>query len=157
MSTHNVSIEVDSDAAEVDVRALATLAAEVMAGEGIDVARALAVLLTTDGELQRLNREYRDVDHPTDVLSFPDEPSNDFVGAAATLGDIAISLETASRQADKGNRPLDAELRHAMVHGLLHLCGHDHELDEEEADRMRRREEDYLGDLSLFHDPEGPD
>ncbi len=154
MSGHSVTIEVDDVATVVDVEALQELAHEVMEGESVPEGRALAVLLTGDDELRRLNREFRGIDEPTDVLSFPDESTEEFIGGAAALGDIAISLETATRQAVAANRTVDREVSHLLLHGMLHLCGHDHEDGPEEAERMREREEKYLGDLSEFHDPE---
>jgi probable rRNA maturation factor len=147
-----VTLEVEGAANVVDVESLQALAAQVMEGESVAQDRALAVLLTEDAELRRLNREFRDVDEATDVLSFPDESTEEFVGGSGALGDIAISLETATRRAAAANRPTDREISHLLVHGILHLCGYDHELGRDEAERMRQREEHYLGDLSEFHD-----
>lgn len=129
------------------------LAVRVMEGESIAEGTALAILVTDDEAIRVLNRQFRGVDAPTDVLSFPDE-AGDFVQGAADeplLGDIAIGLGTAARQAEGGNRALDAEIAHLLTHGILHLCGYDHELGDEEEARMRAREEHYLGDLGAFH------
>ncbi|HEV7678693.1 MAG TPA: rRNA maturation RNase YbeY [Candidatus Dormibacteraeota bacterium] len=86
-------------------------------GDELDVpARgALAVRLTTDAELRSLNRDFRGVDAPTDVLAFPGEDR-------LHVGDLAISVERALAQASDGA----AELRLLAVHGLLHCLGHDH-------------------------------
>lgn len=82
---------------------------------GVPARRALTLLLTDDLELQRLNRTFRSVDAPTDVLAFPAE-------SVSYVGDIAISVERARAQADDGV----AELRLLAIHGLLHCLGHDH-------------------------------
>ncbi len=88
----------------------------------------LSVVLTNDETIRRLNREYRHRDRSTDVLSFcfdanvsPTSP-----GAPRLLGDIVISLDTAARQANTRRRPLMAELRWLLAHGILHLLGFDH-------------------------------
>ncbi len=86
--------------------------------------RAITCLITTDTELRRLNRQFRGRDYPTDVLSFPP-------------GEIAISLDRAAAQAKELGHSLDDELRVLMLHGVLHLCGMDHESD---AGQMRRAE-----------------
>jgi probable rRNA maturation factor len=87
----------------------------------------LSVLLTDDRTIQRLNRLHRDKDRPTDVLAFPLdlEPGPD---GTRRLGDVVISLDTASRQAISRHRPLLAEVRFLLAHGLLHLLGHDHDV-----------------------------
>lgn len=124
-----------------------------MEGESVADGTALAILITDDGEIQAMNRQFRGVDASTDVLSFPDD-ADDFIEGAADeplLGDIAISLDTAARQAQEGQRSIDAELAHLLTHGILHLCGYDHEVSDEEEARMRAREEVYLGDLGAFH------
>src|SRR5205814_1463230 len=77
---------------------------------------------------REMNRQFLGVDEPTDVLSFPDE-ADDFVQGMASeplLGDIAIALPTASRQAESIGHPLDAEVAHLPVHGIPQLCGYDH-------------------------------
>jgi len=83
----------------------------------------LAVRLTTDAELRALNRDFRDVDAPTDVLAFPGDGRDH-------VGDVAVSVERALAQADDGV----AELRLLAVHGLLHCLGHDHAEPEEAAE-----------------------
>ncbi|MDE1154432.1 MAG: rRNA maturation RNase YbeY [Acidobacteriaceae bacterium] len=86
------------------------------------------VLLADDRTLKSLNRQYRGKNKATDVLSFPAAPEMAVVHA----GDLAISLETAQRQADEQGHTLATELRVLMLHGLLHLHGMDHETDEGE-------------------------
>ena len=84
----------------------------------------LSVLLTDDREIQQLNRQHRQMDKPTDVLSFAmDESVPD---PAGILGDVVISLDTAERQARSRRRPLIEEVRFLLAHGVLHLVGYDH-------------------------------
>ena len=84
----------------------------------------LSVLITNDREIQKLNREHRQKDKPTDVLAFAmDESVPDPEGI---LGDVVISLDTADRQARARKRPLIEEVRFLLAHGVLHLIGYDH-------------------------------
>jgi probable rRNA maturation factor len=83
------------------------------------------VLLTSDAELKSLNRSYRGKNKPTDVLSFPTPPEI----APQHAGDLAISIDTAARQAATYDHPLDTEVKILVLHGLLHLAGEDHETD----------------------------
>jgi probable rRNA maturation factor len=125
-----------------------------MSGEGIAEGTALAILVTDDDEIRAMNLQFLGIDEPTDVLSFPDE-ADDFVQGLADeklLGDIAIGLPTAVRQAEAIGHPLGAELGHLLTHGILHLCGFDHVDSAEEEARMRAREEHYLGDLGAVHE-----
>lgn len=153
MSGYDVSIEVTATEPAVDVAALHNLAERVMAGEGVAEGTALAVLVTDDDEIRSMNNQFLGIDEPTDVLSFPDE-AGDFVQGVADqplLGDIAIALSTAERQAVDFGHSIDAELAHLLVHGILHLRGYDHVGGGAEEARMRAREEHYLGDLGHVH------
>jgi probable rRNA maturation factor len=132
---------------------LHALAARVMTGEAIADGTSLAILITDDDEVRGMNLQFLGIDEPTDVLSFPDE-ADDFVQGMADeplLGDIAIALPTAQRQAEAIGHSLDAELAHLLTHGILHLCGYDHVNSPEEEATMRAREEHYLGDLGAWH------
>jgi rRNA maturation RNase YbeY len=104
----------------------------------------LSVALVGDQEMRVLNRDYRRVDRPTDVLAFPMDAS----GARGTLlGDVVISLETAMRQAaERGIAPA-AEVRTLLVHGVLHLLGYDHERSPSEARRMFRKQKALIAAL----------
>lgn len=102
----------------------------------------LSVELIGDGRMRRLNREYRKKDRTTDVLAFAMRESACPNGAL--LGDVVISVPTARRQAKENGRALDEELAWLLVHGVLHLCGYDHERSDQEARRMRRREQQIL-------------
>ena len=99
------------------------------AGEGDST---LSLSLVDDAEIHALNRDYRDVDRPTDVLSFAMREGEGGALHPELLGDIVISIETAERQAIEAGRTLDEELLQLAVHGLAHLVGYDHAtLDEE--------------------------
>lgn len=86
------------------------------------------MILTDDAYVRGLNRDYREVDKPTDVLSFPFvEPSAlEDPDQAVFLGEIYVSLETAAAQARAARRRFEREVAHLIVHGTLHLLGHDH-------------------------------
>jgi probable rRNA maturation factor len=99
----------------------------------------VCVLLTTDDGIRALNRRFRKKNKATDVLSFPAEPG---FGLA---GDLAVSVETASRQAAEHGHRLSMELRVLMLHGLLHLAGFDHEVDQGEMARKEQRLRARLG------------
>ena len=85
----------------------------------------LSIVITDDAKLQELNRQYLGSDMPTDVLSFPAEETDPDSGEIY-LGDILISLPRASEQASAGGHPVEDELQLLVVHGALHLLGHDH-------------------------------
>ena len=85
----------------------------------------LSIVLTDDARLQELNREYLGIDAPTDVLSFPASETDPQTGARY-IGDILISVPRAQSQADAAGHPLESEVQLLVVHGMLHLLGHDH-------------------------------
>ena len=92
----------------------------------------MTIVLTDDAQLHELNREYLGVDAPTDVLSFPASETDPETGAQY-LGDIVISIPRAMLQAQAGGHPLEAEVQLLVVHGTLHLLGHDQAEAEEKA------------------------
>ena len=102
----------------------------------------VTVLLTTDAAIRRLNRQFRGKNKATDVLSFPAEG----LGAEGMAGDLAISVTTALGQAAEQGHSLATEIKVLMLHGLLHLAGYDHEVDE---GQMARRERALRGKLGL--------
>ncbi len=151
---YDISIEVAVEATDIDVEALGELAKRVMDGEDVDRGTGLSILVTDDDEVRQMNHQFLGIDEPTDVLSFPDE-ADDFVEGIAGepyLGDIAISLPTARKQATQIGHSIDAELAHLLTHGILHLCGYDHVDSTEDEAKMRAREEHYLGDLGSLHE-----
>ena len=101
--------------------------------EALGLAGEFSVLLTGDDRLRTLNRQYRGIDKPTDVLSFPASPEAATTGG----GDLAISLDVAFEQAANYGHTLQMEVKILILHGLLHLAGYDHECDQ---GQMRRRE-----------------
>ncbi|MBL8615464.1 MAG: rRNA maturation RNase YbeY [Deltaproteobacteria bacterium] len=102
----------------------------------------LSIVLCDDAFIQPLNRDWRDKDQPTDVLSFPQSEAHTPEGGL--LGDLVISVETAASAAGRLGHRVEEELQVLLVHGLLHLLGFDHEQGEAEAARMRAEEERLL-------------
>jgi probable rRNA maturation factor len=97
----------------------------------------LSIAVTTDRRIHTLNRKFRSVDHPTDVLSFHGD-------GVTLLGDVVISLDTARREAKARRIPLNDELRRYLAHGILHLLGHDHHR-RGDAVKMAEAEKRLLG------------
>lgn len=107
---------------DVDALAAQTLS---HAATIVKEAGEISVLMTADSEMRALNRQWRQLDKPTDVLSFPSGGS-EMPGQPRQLGDIALGYETALRDAQTMNRPFEAHVSHLLVHGFLHLVGYDH-------------------------------
>jgi len=100
----------------------------------------VSIALVSDATMRRLNRDFRRVDRPTDVLSFPAaEPGGRTRGPGDFLGDLAIATGVAGRQAREMGHSLQTELRILALHGLLHLLGYDHEADQGEMGRLEER------------------
>lgn len=120
--------------------------------EGEEAAE-VSVLLGDDATVQALNRDYRGIDRPTDVLSFAQREGEDLPGGEVSpvLGDIVISLDRARAQAGEYGHSLERELGFLAVHGVLHLLGWDHADPEAEA-RMMARTEAILAPLGLSRD-----
>lgn len=106
----------------------------------------LTIVLTDENEMQRLNREYRGIDKPTDVLSFGMDDR--LPGDHQYLGDVVIAVPLAEAQARDAGHDLLSELSLLSVHGLLHLLGHDH-ADEVERKAMWRMQEEILAQLGI--------
>lgn len=109
----------------------------------------LCVVLTDDAAIRSLNRTWRGVDAPTNVLAFPAKPT-----APAHFGDIVIAYETTQAEASAAAKPLGDHVAHLAVHGFLHLLGYDHQADEE-ATQMEQLERMLLARLGIG-DPYGP-
>ena len=133
---------------------------ETLKAEGIDIPCEINVLVTNDAGIHIINKESRDIDRPTDVLSFPMfqlEPGNppaewedyeDPASGLVPLGDMCISLERAEAQAKEFGHSLRREVGYLTIHSMLHLLGYDH-LDEGEMKRqMRGREEAIAAGIS---------
>lgn len=157
-SAYLVNIDVDEAyAAEVDPAAVERLVVHVLSGEGVAAPAEVSIWITDEAEIQRLNRDYRGVDAPTDVLSFgAEEGAAPFItapGQPRVLGDLAISYPHVVRQATEYGHSRQRELSYLITHGLLHLLGYDH-AQPEQARQMRAREEALLGALGIRRDVE---
>lgn len=109
------------------------------ARRAVGVRGELSIRITSDAEMQELNRRFRRKNKPTDVLSFPSEMPK-------FAGDIAISADIAGANADRLGHSVETELKILILHGLLHLAGYDHEADDGE---MRRQEDKLRQRLNL--------
>jgi probable rRNA maturation factor len=140
--------QTEPDAEAVIHRAIAA-AAEVV---DADIGEAeVAIMLTDDSGIRTLNNNWRGIDKPTNVLSFPAlRPENPRKpgDAPSMLGDIAIAYETMRREADEEQKPFDHHLSHLAVHGFLHLVGYDHENDRD-AEEMESLEIEILAELGI--------
>ena len=138
----------EPDADAVIQRAIAAAAESVDA----DVGDAeLAVMLTDDPGIRTLNSNWRGIDKPTNVLSFPalqGEGARKPDDAPRMLGDIAIAYETTRREADAEGKPFEHHLSHLAIHGFLHLIGYDHENDAD-AEEMEALETEILQQLGI--------
>ncbi|MGN3973519.1 rRNA maturation RNase YbeY [Tsuneonella sp. SYSU-LHT278] len=140
-----------TDWAELAERALA--AATAVAPELSGKRLSASVLFTSDEEVHALNREWRGKDRPTNVLSFPMLDRGDLVGLAPEgppelLGDIALAWETCRREAEDKGLEIEDHAAHLVVHGLLHLAGHDH-IEEDDADAMEALEVKALASMGI--------
>lgn len=128
--------------------------------EGINVETEVSMILIDNKEIHELNKQFREVDRPTDVLSFPQLEGEDFNKAidddtaldideeAVMLGDIALSLERAEEQAIDYGHSFEREVAYLTVHSMLHLLGYDH-MEEEEKKVMREKEEKVMDIIGL--------
>ena len=136
---------------------LAERAAEACAQVAAELANqrlSTSLLFTSDEEVHTLNREWRDRDKPTNVLSFPMLTREGLLdlapdGPPVMLGDLALAYETCAREAEAKSIPLDHHAAHLIVHGLLHLAGYDHEISEQDADNMEALEIQILAKLGI--------
>jgi probable rRNA maturation factor len=135
--------------AEAVIQRAVAAAAEIA---DADVGEAeLAVMLTDDAGIRTLNLNWRGIDKPTNVLSFPALPPTGAVGpddAPRMLGDIAIAYQTTRKEADDEQKQFDHHLSHLAVHGFLHLIGYDHEKDDD-AEAMEGLETEILAQLGI--------
>lgn len=157
----DIAIEADWPAAP-DWEDLALRAAAALARVAPELANprlTASLLLADDAEVHALNREWRGKDKPTNVLSFPMLERADLLalapeGPPELLGDIALALETCTREAAEKGIALHDHAIHLIIHGLLHLAGHDHELGPTEARVMEQAEIMALALLGIA-DPYG--
>ncbi len=148
--------------AEVDWEALArsaTRAVHNVAPELANPRLSISILLADDADVHALNREWRGKNKPTNVLSFPMLERAELLalakdGPPELLGDIALALETCTREAAEKGINLEAHTAHLIIHGLLHLAGHDHEISPEHAAAMEALEIKALALIGIA-DPYG--
>lgn len=137
----------------------AAAAAEVVAPELASPRLSASLLFTSDAEIHVLNREWRQRDKATNVLSFPMLEREDLLeldvdGPPELLGDIALAFETCAREAEEKGVPLEHHATHLIVHGLLHLAGYDHEISTADAEAMEALETKALAICGIA-DPYG--
>ena len=118
-----------------------------LAYEGITGAAEVSVTYTDNGGIQALNREYRNIDRATDVLSFP--LFEDAADGTKMLGDIVLSLEKCAAQAEEFGHSFERECAFLTVHSTLHLLGYDHETGEADELDMRKRQTEIMDRLGL--------
>ena len=134
--------------AEAVIQRAVTAAAEIV---NADTGEAeIAVMLTDDAGMRTLNSNWRGIDKPTNVLSFPALPASPGGpdDAPRKLGDNANAKQTTRKEADDEQKPVDHHLSHLAVHGFLHLIGYDHEKDDD-AEAMETLEQEILAHLGI--------
>ncbi len=137
--------------------ALAERVAEAVQGVTEELANprlSVSLLFTNDAEVHTLNREWRDRDKPTNVLSFPMLARDDLLalsdeGPPEMLGDLALAHETCAREAADKGISVEHHTAHLITHGLLHLAGYDHETSDEDADTMESLEIAILAKMGI--------
>jgi len=116
---------------QLDMEAWSNFATSALNAIGKSESSA-TIAFVSDKRIRELNHQFRGIDKPTDVLSFP-------AGEELNLGDVAVSVETAATQAQENGLTLDQEIAQLILHGLLHLSGYDHETDNGEMNRLELR------------------
>ena len=154
-----VTADVPGAASEGNCALIRKVIRTALEAEGVDFPCEVDVLLTNDSGIHAINREMRQVDRPTDVLSFPEfdltpgelpsaEDADPGTGLVP-LGDMVISMERAAAQAKEYGHSNRRELSYLVVHSVLHLLGYDHLDEGPQKARMRAREEAILGELGI--------
>lgn len=138
-----ISIATPQEVVPVDRGRMREIARTVLDGEGI-INYEISLAFVDNATIHVLNKRYLDHDEPTDVLSFPlSDPK-----AKTLAGELVIGVEVAKERAEELGHAVDTEMSLYVIHGLLHLCGHDDKSDAAER-AMRQRERHYLGVLGL--------
>lgn len=150
-----MEILINNEQTSIDVRGYEDLVArgfKIAARlEEIQTEIEVSLSFVDNAAIQELNRDFRGIESPTDVLSFPQADDENFAfieGMPLVLGDIVISLERALEQAEEYGHSIEREVLYLAVHGFFHLLGYDHESPEDQK-AMREREERVLGELDL--------
>jgi rRNA maturation RNase YbeY len=121
--------------APIDAPRCARLADATLASSGKSNAR-VTVVFVRDRVIRRLNNQYRQINRATDVLSFPAGDEVPGEGNEQYLGDVVISIDTAVMQAESAGHSIEREVDELLIHGVLHLCGYDHETDNGRMNRL---------------------
>ncbi len=113
-----------------------------------------SIMFTSDGEVHALNKEWRERDKPTNVLSFPMLTRAELLALATDgppelLGDLALAYETCARESAEKNISVADHTAHLIIHGLLHLAGHDHETSDADAEKMESLEVQILAKMGI--------
>lgn len=146
----SLSIDIEDQAWEA-LPGLSALTERAVAAviEGRGSSGSVAILFTSDAEMQRLNHDFRGKDKPTNVLSFPAPGGMPLpAGELPPLGDIALAFGTVAREAGEQGKSLASHTSHLIVHGMLHLLGYDHQTDGE-AGEMEEEERQILARLGI--------
>ena len=129
-------------------RQLKKVAARTLSALGCTEATELSITIVGDRSIRHINREYLAKDHPTNVISFSQQEGDCGSMAPSMLGDVIISADTSAREAELGSIQPFERLNFLLLHGILHLCGYDHERSgEAEAVRMEKKEEELFRNL----------
>lgn len=128
-------------------KAVAAAAAEFLSLEHV----SLSIIIVDDEYIRKINREYRNLDRPTDVISFSNReiPFPTIDDSSEEIGDIYISIERAHFQSSESDVSLQDELKRLIVHGMLHLIGYDHERSEADEEIMLSKQEEICNNISL--------
>lgn len=121
----------------------------VLDNDGLSMAYEVSITFVDKDEIHKLNREYRKVDRPTDVLSFPMNEEFLIEGVDSMLGDIVICMDIAKDQAKEYDHSLDREIMYLTCHSMLHLLGYDH-IYEDDKKIMRGKEKEVMRKLGVF-------
>ncbi|MBU8848312.1 MAG: rRNA maturation RNase YbeY [Desulfobacterales bacterium] len=128
---------------------------QILGALGCD-AHEISIVITDNDQIQQLNKKYRGLDKPTNVLAFPMQEGQFADITPGLLGDVVISCETAQQEADKANLSLDERMSQLLIHGILHLIGFDHEASQKDAQKMEDKSLELLRkietnkDLNIF-------
>lgn len=136
---------------DLDPASVRSLTRTVIEGEGAAVDE-VGLVFIEDVYSRELNRRFRGVDRPTDVLAFPLSEDPDADPPDRYLGEVYVNVDRAAVQAEEYGVSLSRELARLLVHGLLHLLGYDHEISPAEAKRMQKREEHFLHEVGALGD-----
>lgn len=153
-----VDIEIEDEAwtrAEPEAEALVWRAAQAVLDAHEDIeGQGIVILLADDDSVQVLNRDFRQKDYATNVLSFPSPPNPE-----GQIGDIVLAFGVCAREAAEQGKPLAHHLQHLVAHGVLHLLGYDHQ-DDAEAQAMEAFEREILAGLDIpdpYAEPASPE